>query len=75
MMSLQLLKQHRAEITELGQRLDNEKNRQLIALRDKLATKKNSKLEEQKRQNELELQKELLEQRKDLDKVRTKQVL
>ena len=71
---LQLLKQHQAEIGELEQRLDSERNRQLVALRDKLASRKDRKLKERKRQQEIELQKELLEQKKELEEVRTKQV-
>ena len=71
---MQLLKQHQAEIRELEQRLDSERSRQLIGLRDKLASRKDRKFKEHKRQQEIELQKELLQQKKDLEEVRTKQV-
>lgn len=46
----------------------------MVALRDKLSSRKDRKLQEQKRQQELELGKELLEQKKELDRVRMEQV-
>ena len=70
----QLLKQHQAEITDLEHKLDSERNRQLVALRDKLSSRKDRKLKEQKRQQELDLGKEMLEQKKELDRIRMEQV-
>ena len=54
--------------------MDSERSRQLIALRDRLSTRKDRKLKEQKQQQELELRKEMLEQRKELDRFRMEQV-
>ena len=59
---------------ELEQRLNNEKSRQLVALREKLSTRKDRKLKEKRQQQELKLQKEMLQQIKELDRCRTKRV-
>lgn len=58
----------------MEKRLDTERDRQLLALREKLRAKRDQKLDDQRRRQELVFQKELLEQRKELDVVKSKQV-
>ncbi len=58
----------------LEKSLDLDKERQLAALREKLEAKRGQRLDEQKRKQELYLQKELLEQKKELEQVQNKQV-
>ena len=71
---LQLLIAHKAELEGLEKRLDTEKDRQLLALREKLRAKRDQKLDDQRRRQEFVFQKELLEQRKEMDVIKTKQV-
>ena len=65
---------HQKELEELEHRLDNEKSRQEMALRDKLALRKQKRLDEHRRRKELELQKEMREMDKEMKDVKSRQV-
>ena len=54
--------------------MDNERNRQVFALRDKLASRKNEKLQEQRRNQEISMQKEISAQQKEMDEIKLEQV-
>ena len=72
---LQLLQQHKAELSGLERRLNNDRSRQVVALREKLAARKERQLQDQKRKQETELQKELHGQHKEIVELKTKQVI
>ncbi|XP_071958404.1 uncharacterized protein [Antedon mediterranea] len=67
----QLLTAHAREIEDLEDKLDGERSRQQLQLRDKLAKRRKQLELEQKRKHEVELAKELLEQKKELADVRS----
>ncbi|KAI8480901.1 hypothetical protein Bbelb_413740, partial [Branchiostoma belcheri] len=69
-----LLAAHEQELEDLNDRLDAERSRQQLSLRDKLLARKRSRLQNKQRQQEAEMTKELLEQNKELKEARTKQV-
>ena len=66
------MSQHEHELEDLADRLENEKSRQLLALRDKMATRRQRKLEDLRRKHDVDLTKEMLEQKKELNEVRQK---
>ncbi len=70
----QLLATHKAELDGLEKSLDLDRERQLAALREKLEAKRGQRLDDQTRKQELSIQKELLEQKKELEQVQNKQV-
>ncbi|KAH3741464.1 hypothetical protein DPMN_048189, partial [Dreissena polymorpha] len=67
-----LMGQHEKEIEDLADRLENEKNRQMLALRERLANRRMRKLDDLRRRQDVERTKEMLEQKKELDEVRLK---
>ncbi|XP_077985306.1 uncharacterized protein LOC144439946 [Glandiceps talaboti] len=69
-----LLEAHARELEELEDRLDNERARQQLAVRDKLLERKKRLQSEQKRKQEVEMAQELLAQKKELADVRSKLV-
>nr|XP_002738967.1 PREDICTED: uncharacterized protein LOC100369241 [Saccoglossus kowalevskii] len=69
-----LLEAHARELEELEDRLDSERARQQLALRDKLLERKKRMLADQKRKQEVEMAQELLAQKKELADVRSKLV-
>ena len=70
----QLMASHEQELHTLSEHLDSERQRALMATRDKLAERKRRMMKEQRRKQEAELSKEMLTQKKELDEIRTKQV-
>eukprot|EP00058_Branchiostoma_floridae_P012905 XP_002598393.1 hypothetical protein BRAFLDRAFT_128123 [Branchiostoma floridae] len=69
-----LLAAHEQELEDLNDRLDAERSRQQLSLRDKLLARKRNRLQNKQRKQEAEMTKELLEQKKELKEARTKQV-
>ena len=65
---------HEHDLEELNEKLDADKNRQLLTLRDRLSNRRRRKMDEMRRKQEVELTKEMLEQKKDIDDVRLKKV-
>ena len=72
--SRQLLLTHARELEDIEDRLEGERTRQQLALRDRLAERKKRLLEDQRRKQELELAKENIEQKKELREVHGKVV-
>ena len=71
---IQLLAAHEQELEHLADRLDHERQRQQIALREKLAENRKRKMAQLRRKQETELTKEMLEQKSELDEVKSKKV-
>ncbi|XP_033122761.1 uncharacterized protein LOC117121631 [Anneissia japonica] len=67
----QLLTAHAREIEDLEDKLYSERARQQLQLRDRLAKRKKQLEKEQKRKHEVELAKEMIEQKKELSEVRS----
>ena len=65
---------HEQEIQDLSERIDADRNRQQMALRDRLADRRKRKLADLRRRQEMEITKEMLMQKKELDEIRVKQV-
>ncbi|XP_071497013.1 uncharacterized protein [Diadema antillarum] len=70
----QLLLTHARELEDIEDRLESERTRQQLSLRDRLAERKKRLLEDQKRKQGLELAKESIEQKKELREVHGKVV-
>lgn len=68
------MEMHQRELEELEERLDQEKNRQELSLKDKLAARKQKRLDEHRRRQEREMQREMKEMVKEREDVKTKQV-
>jgi len=68
------LETHDHEIHLLTDRLEQEHLRQQLAIRDKLAAKKKRKMDELKRKQDIEMTKEWLTQKKELDEVKLAKV-
>ena len=66
------MSQHEHELEDLAEKLENEKSRQLLALREKMATRRQRKLEDLRRKHDVDLTKEMLEQKKELNEIRQK---
>ena len=71
---LQLMASHQHELDLLSEHLDNQRNRQQVALREKLAENKRRRAQALRRKQEMELTKEMIEQKKELDEIVTKEV-
>ena len=71
---LQLMASHEQELEDLAERLDADRDRQYLNLRDKLAQKRKRKMEELRRKQDVDLTKEMIEQKKEMDEIRMKQV-
>lgn len=67
-----MMAQHEHELEDLAERLENEKSRQVLALREKLASRRMRKLEDLRRKHDVDRTKEMLEQKKELDEIRLK---
>ena len=65
---------HQQELRLLAERLDSQRNRQQMALREKLAAKRRRRTQDLRRKQELELTKEMIEQKKELDEIVKNQV-
>ena len=65
---------HQHELDLLAEHLDNQRNRQQVALREKLAENKRRRAQGLRRKQEMELTKEMIEQKKELDEIVSKQV-
>ena len=65
---------HQHELDLLSEHLDNQRNRQQVALREKLAENKRRRAQALRRKQEMELTKEMIEQKKELDEIVTKEV-
>ena len=72
---LQLMASHKQELANLSERLDHDKQRQTLALRDKLARSRKHKLNTLRRKQEGEMTREAMIQQRELDEIRGKQVL
>lgn len=68
------MESHEQEIEDLVEQLTNDKSRQQLALRDKLVIRRQQKMNELRRKQELELTKEMLEQKKEVDEIGLKKV-
>lgn len=73
-MHIQLLESHDHEIQLLTDKLEQEHLRQQLAIRDKLAARKKRRVNELKRKQDIEMTKEWLTQKKELDEVKLVQV-
>ncbi|EDV25654.1 uncharacterized protein TRIADDRAFT_55968 [Trichoplax adhaerens] len=69
-----LMASHQRELAELENKLDQDKHRQKLALKEKLRKRKKNKQQEFVDKQEQELEKETLEQEKELSEVRKKNV-
>lgn len=67
-----MMAQHEYELENLADKLENEKNRQMLALRAKMADRRQRKLEDLRRRQDVELTREMLEQKKEADELRFK---
>ena len=65
---------HQHELDLLSEHLDNQRNRQQVALREKLAENKRRRAQALRRKQEMELMTEMIEQKKEIDEIVTKQV-
>ena len=65
---------HELELRQLSERLDHERQRRLLALRDKLAERKKRKVDHLRRKQEAEITQEMIIQQKELDDIRGKKV-
>ena len=65
---------HQHELDLLSEHLDNQRNRQQVALREKLAENKRRRAQALRRKQEMELTKEMIEQKKELDEIVSKEV-
>ena len=72
--SLQLMASHEQELEDLAERLETDRDRQYLNLRDKLAQKRKRKMDELRRKQDVDLTKEMIEQKKEMDEIRMKQV-
>lgn len=64
---------HENELQTLSEQLDADRQRALMATRDKIAERKRRKLKELRRKQEADLTKEMLMQKKELDEIRGRQ--
>lgn len=71
---LQLMASHENELHILSDKLEQEHLRQQLSIRDKLAAKKKKRMNELKRQQDIEMTKEWLTQKKELDEIKLAQV-
>ena len=65
---------HKQELANLSDRLDHDKQRQMLALRDKLAQNRKQKLNILRRKQEGEMTREAMIQQRELDEIRGKKV-
>jgi hypothetical protein len=65
---------HQQELDDLQDRMESDKSRQMLALRDRLAKNHRRRMEDLRRKQDAELTSEMLDQRKELDEVRLTQV-
>jgi hypothetical protein len=65
---------HQQELDDLQDRMESDKSRQMLALRDRLAKNRRRRMEDLRRKQDAELTSEMLDQRKELDEVRLTQV-
>lgn len=71
---LQLKASHEAELQQLAERINQDRQRQLLHFRDKMAAEKKRKAANLRRKQEVELTQEMLIQQKELDEIRGKSV-
>lgn len=71
---LQLLESHEHELQLLADKLEQEHVRQQLSIRDKLAAKKKRRMDELKRKQDIEMTKEWLTQKKEIDEIKLTQV-
>ena len=69
-----MLESHEHELQLLSDKLEQEHIRQQLTIRDKLAAKKKRRMEELKRKQDMEMTKEWLTQKKELDEIKLSQV-
>ena len=67
--------QHEHELEELADKLDKEKDRQLFGLRMKLDNRRQRKLEDLRRKHDVDMAKEMLEQKKEVNEIRLKKAI
>ena len=65
---------HEQELEDLAERLETDRDRQYLNLRDKLTQKRKRKMDELRRKQDVDLTKEMIEQKKEMDEIRMKQV-
>ena len=65
---------HRQELDDLQDRLESEKSRQMLALRDRMAKNRRRRMEDLRRKQDAELTGEMLDHKQELDEVRLRQV-
>ena len=70
-----MLESHEHELQLLSDKLEQEHIRQQLTIRDKLAAKKKRRMEELKRKQDMEMTKEWLTQKKELDEIKLSQVM
>lgn len=70
----QLLESHDQELQLLTDKLEQEHLRQQLSIREKLAARKKRRVNELKRKQDIEMTKEWLTQKKELDEVKLIQV-
>ncbi|WAR00886.1 hypothetical protein MAR_025258, partial [Mya arenaria] len=67
-----LMAQHEKELEEVADRLQKEKDRQVLALHERLANRRTRKLEDMRRRHDVDRSKEILEQKRELGEVQLK---
>ena len=65
---------HAAELELVSGKLDAEKQRQLMLMRDKMAAKRKRKMDDLRRKQEAEVARETLTQKKELDEIKDRDV-
>ena len=67
-----MMAKHGQELDDLADKLENEKNRQMLALRAKMADRRQRKLEDLRRRQDVEATREMLEQKKEANELKLK---
>ena len=65
---------HENELQLMAEKMDADRQRQMLTLRDRMSERRRRRMEDLRRKQELEVTKETLTQKKELDEVRTVKV-
>ena len=71
MLYFQLMASHQKELELLSEKMDAERTKQQLSLRERLAERRKRKMADLRRKQEAQLTKEMLTQKKEIDEIRT----
>lgn len=66
---------HEHEVQLLSDKMDNDRQRQLVTLRERMADRRKRRMDNLHRKHEVELTKEMLAQKKEVDEIRSTKVM